>query len=240
MSGKRKRSSDFDVGSSSSVGKPRKRRQCPRLAGFVPPDMPSPFPFYDDLGDCSFLCEFCGAFFWYSERVLSKSQKNHPCYSRCCRSGTVILPYPFKPPVVLSTMYADPSFRQNIRAYNSMFAMTSFGAEIDEDINKGTGPYVFKLSSQVSHWVGSFSPEDSKGPRFLQLYMVDTDHELSNRLSAFRDPTKQPLDPKVVQVLMDILTVHNEYVQTFKTVKEIAAERDLDEYSVCLFNDVPD
>jgi hypothetical protein len=37
-------------------------------------------------------------------------------------------------------------FFDNIRRYNTMFAMTSMGAKIDESINDGRGPYVFKLA----------------------------------------------------------------------------------------------
>nr|GEV30128.1 DNA helicase [Tanacetum cinerariifolium] len=37
-------------------------------------------------------------------------------------------------------------FMKHIRAYNQMFVMTSFGAKVDDSINKGRGPYVFKVS----------------------------------------------------------------------------------------------
>jgi hypothetical protein len=37
-------------------------------------------------------------------------------------------------------------FRENIRAYNAMFAFISIGAKIDHTINDGSGPYVFKIS----------------------------------------------------------------------------------------------
>ncbi|GKC80298.1 DNA helicase [Tanacetum coccineum] len=40
-----------------------------------------------------------------------------------------------------------------------MFAMTSFGAKIDDSVNKGRGPYVFKISGQIYHWIGSLCPE---------------------------------------------------------------------------------
>ncbi|CAI9271489.1 unnamed protein product [Lactuca saligna] len=180
---------EFRQGVSSSALPASKRGHSPRLAMFPTVNLPSPLPVYDDLGDSTFICQFCSAFFWYAERVLYLSEKDRPCYTRCCRGG---------------------------------------------------GPYVFKVSGQLSHSIGSFCPNDGKPPRFLQLYMVDTQHELSNRLAAFQDPTKQPLDPGIVELLMAILTLHNEYVRTFKTVKQIAEERNLDEYVVCIFNDVPD
>lgn len=63
---------------------------------------------------------------------------------------------------------------------------------------------------------------------------------MSNRLSSFDDPSKSPLDEKIVTMLMNMLTVHNEYVRTFKTARELAAEKELECYTVCLFNEVPD
>ena len=49
-------------------------------------------------------------------------------------------------------------FRQNIRAYNMNFAMTSIGGTIDKSINNGTAPYVFKLGGQNYHKIGSLLP----------------------------------------------------------------------------------
>ena len=63
---------------------------------------------------------------------------------------------------------------ENIRAYNSMFAMASLGAQVDETINIGHGPYVFKLSGQIYHWIGGLCPPEDGEPRFLQLYIFDT------------------------------------------------------------------
>lgn len=104
---------------------------------------------------------------------------------------------------------------KNIRAYNNIFSMTSFGGKVDEDVNRMDGPYVFKVFGQVCHWIGAFDVVDEKGPKFLQLYIVDTDHELHNRLSAFRNNENNSLDPTIVQTLIDILTAHNEYVKDF-------------------------
>jgi uncharacterized protein (DUF779 family) len=36
-----------------------------------------------------------------------------------------------------------------------MFAMTSMGAKVIDSINDGHGPYVFKISGQVCHIIGS-------------------------------------------------------------------------------------
>ncbi|KAL7588139.1 hypothetical protein Lser_V15G39993 [Lactuca serriola] len=200
----------------------------------------SGLPTYYDCGDCVCVCEFCGALFWYMERLRNRYETNHPKYNHCCKGGSVVLPLPLTPPFEISKLYEDIHFFTDIRGYNSMFSMTSFGAVVDKEINNGRGPYVFKVSGQVYHWIGSLCPDDSKGPRFLQLYVVDTANEVSNRLKAFHDPGKKDLDAGIVRVLMESLSNHNEYVKTFKTAKEMAEVMNLDCYAVRLYNNIPD
>ncbi|CAI9300097.1 unnamed protein product [Lactuca saligna] len=103
-------------------------------------------PNYVDFSDCDCVCEYCGAYFWFEERSLKLSTTHHPRYGHCCKSGDVILPYPSSfPPEYVALSHSD-RFLRDIRAYNNMFAMTSFGANVDEEINDGRGPYVFKVS----------------------------------------------------------------------------------------------
>nr|KAJ0221353.1 hypothetical protein LSAT_V11C200065880 [Lactuca sativa] len=172
---------------------------------------------YYDCGNCSCICEFCGVIFWYNERVLYLSRADNQRYTKCCKSDTIVLPPPLSPPVVLSQLFEDGHFLHNIRAYNSMFSMTSFGAKVDDEINNGRGPYVFKISGQIFHRIGSFCSDDSSQPRFYSLFSVD-----------------------VINSLSHMLDTHNEYVRTFKTTRDMAESMCLDSYGVCLFNNVPD
>ncbi|XP_023747382.1 uncharacterized protein LOC111895527 [Lactuca sativa] len=118
--------------------------------------------------------------------------------------------------------------------------MTSFGANEDDSINKGRAPYVFKFSGQIYHWIGYFYPQDVHPPRFLQLYMCDTENEVANRLHSFHGEGEVLLSADVVDSLSHMLHKHNEYIRTFKTAKEIAQSMNLDSYGVCLFNVVLD
>lgn len=97
-------------------------------------------------------------------------------------------------PSYIQELFNDNHFMANIRAYNQMFSMTSLGANIDETVNIGRGPYVFKVSGQIYHHIGRLCPEVGKDPRFLQLYIYDTDHEVDNRLAHFRGGKVQVLD----------------------------------------------
>lgn len=141
---------------------------------------------------------------------------------------------------MLSRFFEDDSFMRNVKAYNSMFSMTSFGAKVDEEINKSHAPYVFKVSGQISHWIGSLYPQDGGPPRFLQLYMCDIENEVVNRIRAFREDNNVVLSADIVACLSDMLTANNEYVRTFKTAKEISQSMSLDSYAVRLFNTIPD
>lgn len=125
-------------------------------------------PSYDDIGDCSFICKSRGAFFWFDERVLYLSRPDS-LPIRVCRSSFVVLPYPLLPPELLVALYDFPPFMKDIRGYNNMFSMTSFEGKVDDDINRTDGPYVFKISDQVCHWIGAFGVVHEKGSKVLAV-----------------------------------------------------------------------
>jgi hypothetical protein len=54
---------------------------------------------------------------------------------------------------------------------------------MDKEINKGHGPYVFCMHGQNYHHIGSLIPEEGNKPRWAQLYIYDTEHEVENRIS---------------------------------------------------------
>lgn len=80
-----------------------------------------------------------------------------------------------QPPTIIKKLFEDKDFLENIRAYNMMVALTSFGAKVDDSVNNGSGPYVFKVEGHISHWMGSLCPPEDANPRFLQMYIYDTD-----------------------------------------------------------------
>ncbi|XP_076905565.1 uncharacterized protein LOC143561332 [Bidens hawaiensis] len=123
----------------------------------------------------------------------------------------------------------------NIRAYNSAFFMTSFGAKVDNSINQGSGPYVFKISGQIHHWLGSLCPPPNQRPRFLQMYIYDTDNEISNRLHAFTDDTQCRLNADTIVALSNILGHCNELVKLFRTARDVISSIDTPSFSVCLY-----
>ena len=65
------------------------------------------------------------------------------------------------------------SFLDNIRRYNSMFAFTSMGANVDHSVNNGRAPYCFRIQGQNYHLLGDLLPKDGDTPKFSQLYIYD-------------------------------------------------------------------
>ncbi|XP_076882481.1 uncharacterized protein LOC143530958 [Bidens hawaiensis] len=191
--------------------------------------------FYVDNGDCDRICEFCCAIFWYDERIVSTSTTQRPKYNQCCKGGRVALPLPRRPYTTVIHLFEQRDFMKNIRAYNSMFSMTSFGAKVDNTVNRGSGPYVFKIAGQVHHWLGSLCPSPNERPRFLQMYIYDTENEISNRLHAFSNENQSELKPEIVRLLLSILESCNELVKLFRTARDLISSNNMPCFNICLY-----
>ena len=139
-----------------------------------------------------------------------------------------MIPLTKKTPTILDELlnyYGGPlsaNFRKNIRVYNSMFAFTSFGANIQSDINKSSGPYIFKISGQVHHLIGSLLPINNNSPKFAQLYIYDTDNEIQNRIATFpNNNNENNLNENIVKKLILMLDETNKLVQLFRSVRDV-------------------
>ena len=114
-----------------------------------------------NLGGPTHSCRHCGSLFWYEERIRRERQTSDPTYNLCCKGGKILLrPYDAPPQPLLDLFTSQNTaisnhFFDHIRQYNTMFAMTSMGAKVIESINDGRAPYVFKISGQVCHRIGS-------------------------------------------------------------------------------------
>ncbi|PWA84252.1 hypothetical protein CTI12_AA161280 [Artemisia annua] len=188
---------------------------------------------YISMGRCDRICRHCNAFFWCEERLTS-STRLHPEYSKCCNKGQVQLPTHDDYPEYIKHLFSDAHFMEHIRAYNQMFAMTSLGAEVDQSVNRGRGPYVFKISGQLYHCIGGMLPEQGKRPRFLQLYIYDRDNEVDNRLENMQRHG-EGLRREIVEGLIEFLDEHNQLVQVFRTAANKMAEADIPTFKVRLF-----
>ncbi|GJY51976.1 DNA helicase [Tanacetum coccineum] len=71
-------------------------------------------------------------------RVLTSANIVDPT-SVASAGGRIHMQPPREPPEYIKSLFGNKHFMENIRAYNQMFTMTSFGAKIEESINAGRG-----------------------------------------------------------------------------------------------------
>lgn len=94
-------------------------------------------------------------------------------------------------------------------------------------INRGPGPYVFRLHEQNYHKMGSLLPSLGEQPRFTQLYIYDTENEVSNRINSVTNESTTDLDPEIVEGLAKMLYENNELAKVFRMEREIFVEDDM-------------
>ncbi|XP_038698800.1 uncharacterized protein LOC119996288 [Tripterygium wilfordii] len=219
--------------SSSSIPQSTNKRQAVRHgifdvvtnsaeADLVGSDDTIPFTF----GGPDYACQYCGAIFWFEER-LKTGGSQLPVYSLCCRQGRIKLPELREPPEPLKSLLdyngseTSKLFRQQIRAYNSIFGLTSTGGKIDRSINDGDAPYIFRLNGQNHHMIGSLLPLAGERPQFAQLYIYDTDNEVANRVAAIGDHGREPhIDEAIVSQLIDMFDRVNALVKIFRMARD--------------------
>lgn len=144
----------------------------------------------------------------------------HESCDMCCSGGKISLEQVDVPPELLE-IFSDSSaegrhFRQHIRSYNHVLSFTSMGVHIDEDVAAtGRGIYSFRAQGAIYHKIGGFYPTEGSRPRFLQMYIYDTEHELHNRM--LENPQ---LQQNIVQKLQQILHGCNPYVHALRQLAQ--------------------
>ena len=111
---------------------------------------------------------------------------HHETKDMCCLNGKTIIPLAQSPPEMIELFSAETPqgthFRQNIRAYNHVFSFTSKGVNVDQNLATGGATFTFRAQGSMYHRIGSLLPNGNTRPRFLQMYIYDTDHEVDNRM----------------------------------------------------------
>lgn len=105
------------------------------------------------------ICSKCFAKQWTNEAI-----------SMCCVSGKVILPNTEEPSEPIKSLLTNNNtlsehFLNNVRRYNSLFQMISFGAKEFREKNFIT---TFKVEGQVYHLIGSLLPLSGKALNFCK------------------------------------------------------------------------
>ncbi|KAK1380229.1 hypothetical protein POM88_026973 [Heracleum sosnowskyi] len=176
-----------------------------------------------DIGDPDQHCGCCAAHVWQAEYTGRPSGPGPKGYSICCGKGKVQLPLLQETPVELAALLGGTTsrakkFQKNIRVYNIIFALCSFGGSVDESINNGSGPFVFRENDLTYHSIGSLLPPDGHTPKFAQFYMYDGQEAIEHRVNFPRG--NSVLDPAIVATLQEMLSRDNALVGIFKQLRE--------------------
>ncbi|XP_054782778.1 uncharacterized protein LOC129290098 [Prosopis cineraria] len=198
-------------------------------------------PEYIDEGDPTEICIFCGAELWLNERVKKDTFRRTMEFSICCLKGKVVLPTIHPPPPMLERLFFDKKsmhskdFLANIRQYNNMFSFTSMGGKINHSINSGGGPYSFILSGMNYHMIGSLLPLEGARPVYSQLYIYDTENEVTNRIAAVSNHhTGLKIDHVIVHLLKDVLDEFNPFVKQYRMASSLIKNHAYNELKLCL------
>ncbi|OMP04883.1 hypothetical protein COLO4_09222 [Corchorus olitorius] len=134
-----------------------------------------------NFGGPSCVCSFCGAHIWYGERVNINRDTDNLVFTLYCRQGSIRLLSTRPMPPLLSQLL-DPRgprrcrlFRDNIRVYNALFQLTSFG-----------GPYAFSLNGLCYHQMGSLLPPPGKMPSVVKVFRRARDRLVENGFQPMR------------------------------------------------------
>ena len=81
------------------------------------------------------------------------------------------------PPFLQNILEGDDKqsieFQDNIRQYNMALAFTSLGVKEDRLVNR-RGGWVFRISGELCHLIGSLRPHEDRPPKYAQLYIYDS------------------------------------------------------------------
>nr|GEX47919.1 helitron helicase-like domain-containing protein [Tanacetum cinerariifolium] len=79
-------------------------------------------------------------------------------------------------------------------------------------------------------------PQECDMPRFLQLYIYDTNNEVQNRMAHFGSEEQSGLKKEIVEGLIEFLDNHNSLVQLFRTARNKRADVNIPEFKLRLYN----
>lgn len=86
------------------------------------------------------------------------------------------------------------------------------GDNIDQHFSSGrNGIHSYRAQGSIYHSIGSVLPLLGSRPRYLQMYIYDTDHEIENR-----QQDSVILRPDILQTLQQILDFYNPYVHVLR------------------------
>ncbi|XP_073049041.1 uncharacterized protein [Primulina eburnea] len=104
------------------------------------------------------------------------------------------------------------------------------GFNIDESLTTGThGIYTFRAQGSIYHSIGSLLPNENCRPRYMQMWIVDTDHDIDNRIHENLE-----LRREFLLMIQNILGQHNPFVHVFL---QIGKCEDIPNFEILLYKE---
>ena len=105
---------------------------------------------------------------------------------------------------------------------------------LNEHVANGRqGVFTYRIQGEMVHRIGSLHPpNDGERPKFAQMYIYDTDHELDNRLRVFPD-----LNPHTLSRLQGMLHECNPYVHVYRQAIDVVRDNPATEVRLIIRSD---
>jgi len=166
-----------------------------------------------NCGQMNKVCSHCDA------RHFSKELPTDGLFTICCNKGSVKLPRIETDDYIKGLLDGtDPdskSFMESIRSYNCAFGFVSVGVKLN--MPTGIGPYCFRIHGQVYHRTSTLHPDDGEKRSFSQLYILDEDLAIAERLS---DPANAACKNHIMEKLTHVMNT-NPFGQAYKMMHEV-------------------
>ena len=178
-------------------------------------NLPIQLPVPHHLGDMNNRCPHCEAKYFQEECTTQRT------FTKCCFQGKVRLPPLQLPAQAIIDLFTGDTpqahhFLENIRHYNAALSMASWNAQLRE--HAGRGPRVVTIHGQPYHLTSAQEAPEGQAPQYAQLYILDTNEALQQRIN---DPRNVNLRPDIIQLLQDELLAVNPYAQQYHNMGQI-------------------
>ena len=103
--------------------------------------------------------------------------------------------------------YLSREFRNNIRQYSAVFAMTSVEVKIDNSVTRQSSPYCFKIQEELHHLTSALLPHGDQTLMYAQIYILDIAAQLNVKRA-----NNNNLDSVVMDNLQTMLLDSHPYI----------------------------
>ena len=173
-----------------------------------------------NAGLLNIVCIKCG-----SKNFAGETTGKVNIFSSCCHKGKIKLAPIKTVERIVNLMKGidrdSKNFMNNIRSYNSALAFASMGAQIKPP--PGFGPYCFRIHGQIYHSTSALHPADGDSPQFAQIYILDSEEALSQRMQY---SANTGCLPNLMKDLGELMQNINPFADAWKMMRDFEIEEE--------------